>query len=212
MDTTRGSSRKQEEAAQWVLENATTGMLPSEILANEGGEMSSFFMNDQDFNSDILSVSSDGEEENTRRLQELLKRPEREDIDQLSRDDPPFVNTRAVQNRENGTLDSVSVSRNEQYENDNCCQAVFHGTPRRFLVNSSGPGPRRYVIDSNDIGKSHYKLRLPGFSEDLDIKIVAHPQFANDASKILQDIDSMLRRQHEDLERRVMDTFDRHLN
>ena len=210
MDVARGSSRKQEEAERWVLENATTGMLPSEIFANEGGEMSSFLMNDQDFSTDILSVSSesDGEEESSRRMQELLRRPDR-----LNSDVSPTFNTRAAVNRtENQTLHPVPASHNNQYENPNCFQTVCHGSPRRYLVNSSGAGPRRYVINSSDLGNSHYKLRLPGFSEDLDVKVAAHPQFANDASQTLQDIDSMLRRQHQDLERRVMEMFDRHLN
>ena len=195
------AQRRQEEAAFWVSDNVTMGMLPSEMIANEGGDPSSNFMNDEDFNRDMLSVSSqsDSEIDNTRRLGELLSRPKQE------------------RNQPEAALRSNLPSRgrplpHQQYQNPNCSQTAFYGTPRRYVINSNGVGPNRYVINNHELGGNHYKLKLPGFSEDLDVKIGARPHFANDASQVVEKIDSMLRKQHENLERHVMEVFDRELN
>jgi len=208
--------RKQEDAALWVSENATTGMLPSEMMASEGGDLDSFYVHDQDFSTDILSVSSgsDSEDGNTRRLADLLSRP-----DQVT--DQPHENTRGGHIRPRDAGDSaprtnVHLQRRpmppQQYQHPNCSQTAFCGSPRRYVINSSGVGPRRYVINSHDIGANHYKLKLPGVSQDIDVKIGARPQFANDASQVLEKIDSMLREHHKNLEGHVMAMFDRQLN
>lgn len=187
--------RKQEVAEAWVSENATTGMLPSEMIANEGGDISFGIINDQDFSTDVLSVSSEGDSErgNSRRLEDLLDRP---DV--------------APERKSNEHCQRRPINPYLQYQNPNCSQRVYSNTPRRYLINSNGSG--RYVIDNHDLGTSHYKIKIPGVSEDINVKIGACPQYANDSSKILEEIDSMLRRQHKDLERRVMNLFDRQLN
>ena len=202
---------RQEAAAQWVSENVTTGMLPSEMIANEGGDPSSFFINEQDFSADILSVSSGSDSEigNTRRIEELLRRPEQSSV-------PPGAQIGGYYRSDTVPKTSSQPQRrpmlHHRYQNPHCSQTVFCRSPRRYLINSNGVGPRRYVINNNDLGMSHYKLRLPGFSQDLDVKIGASSQFVNDSSQVLEKIDSMLRKQHESLERHVMEVFDRHLS
>lgn len=192
-NATAAKQKRQEKAELWVSQNATTGMLPSELIAAEGGDLSMSMIDDVDFSTDILSVSS----ESDTKLEDIT--PGNTAGTMPTPRLPPPPRGRVIETHTNP--ENTPSQTRPPFHQPNCDQKTCYESPRRFVINS------------NELGTRRYQIRLPGCSEDLDLRVNTLPKFSNDAHEAtMQRIDSLLQRQHLHLERHLTNLIDNQLN